>query len=58
MKAIEMGTDDFHFELANLQGMMGDYKGMVASFMELLHTKPTYIATIQNSLNRNLRLGV
>ena len=56
MKAIEMGTDDFHFELANLKGMMGDYPGMVTSFMELLHTKPTYIATIQNSLNRNLRL--
>ncbi len=56
MKAIEMGTDDFHFELANLKGMMGDYSGMVESFMELLHTKPTYITTIQTSLNRNLRL--
>ena len=56
MKAIEMGTNDFHFELANLQGMMGNYKGMVESFMELLHTKPTYITTIQTSLNRNLRL--
>lgn len=56
MKAVEIGTDDFHFELANLKGMMGDHKGMVESFMELLHTKPTYISTIQNTLNRNLRL--
>ena len=48
MKSIELGTDDFHFELANLKGMMGDYKGMVESFVELLHTKPTYIATIQH----------
>ena len=56
MKSIELGTDDFHFELANLKGMMGDYKGMVESFVELLHTKPTYIATIQTTINRNLRL--
>ncbi len=56
MKAIDMGTDDFHFELANLKGMMGDYNGMVESFMELLHTRPTYITTIQTTLNRNLRL--
>ena len=56
MKAIELGTEDFHYELANLKGMMGDYKGMVESFLELLHTKPTLITTIQKSLNRNLRL--
>jgi tetratricopeptide (TPR) repeat protein len=55
-KAIELGTNDFHFEFANLQGMRGDYRGMVESFMELLNQKPTYILTVQTSLNRNLRL--
>lgn len=56
MKAIELGTNDFHFEFANLQGMRGDYAGMVESFLELLSVKSTYIITVQNSLNRNLRL--
>ncbi|MBM55927.1 MAG: hypothetical protein CMB32_05160 [Euryarchaeota archaeon] len=56
MKAIELGTDDFNYELANLKGMMGDYAGMVESFMELLHTKPTFLNTIQTTMNRNLRL--
>jgi tetratricopeptide (TPR) repeat protein len=55
-KAIELGTTDFHFEFANLQGMRGDYRGMVESFMELLNQKPTYILTVQTSLNRNLRI--
>ena len=56
MKAIELGTEDFNYELANLKGMMGDYAGMVSSFMELLHTKPTFLNTIQTTMNRNLRL--
>jgi len=56
MKAIQMGTNDFHYELAHLKGMMGDYQGMVESFLDLLNTKPTYLITVQTSLNRNLRL--
>jgi len=56
IKAIDLGTNDFHFELANLQGMRGDYAGMVQSFLELLAQKATYINTVQSSLNRNLRL--
>lgn len=47
----------YHYELANLQGLRGDYQGMVASFMELLHERPNYLRTVQNSFNRNLRVA-
>jgi len=56
MEAIQMGTNDFHYELAHLKGMMGDYQGMAESFLDLLNTKPSYLITVQTSLNRNLRL--
>lgn len=46
----------FHYEIANVHGMMGRHEEMVASFMELLHTSPNYIQTVQNSLNRNLNV--
>jgi len=55
-KAQSLGTTDFHYQFANLQGMRRDYQGMVESFLELLHKTPTYLRTVQNSLNRNLRL--
>ena len=55
-KAQDLGTTDFYYEFANLQGMRRDFQGMIESFLELLHTKPTYLRTVQNSLNRNLRL--
>lgn len=55
-KAQDLGTTDFHYQFANLQGMRRDYQGMVESFLELLHKTPTYLRTVQNSLNRNLRL--
>ena len=47
----------YHYELANLQGLRGDYEGMVSSFMELLHERPNYLRTVQNSFNRNLRVS-
>ncbi|MBC8150780.1 MAG: hypothetical protein H8E97_05795, partial [Bacteroidetes bacterium] len=50
-KAQGLGTNDFHYEFANLQGMRRDFQGMVESFLELLHTKPNYLSTGQNSLN-------
>ncbi|PCJ81700.1 MAG: hypothetical protein COA49_04105 [Bacteroidetes bacterium] len=55
-KAQSLGTTDFHYQFANLQGMRRDYEGMVDSFLELLHKTPSYLRTVQNSLNRNLRL--
>lgn len=47
---------EFYYEMANLQGMMGDHEAMVKSFMDLLMVSPNYIQTVQNSLNRNLSL--
>ena len=58
-KAKKISNDgyEFHYELANLQGMMGDHEGMIDSFMELLLVSPNYIQTVQNSLNRNLNVS-
>ena len=56
VRAEKMGTTGFDYELANLQGMRGDFEGMVDAYMNLLSTKPNYLRTVQNSLNRNLRL--
>lgn len=47
---------EFHYEIANVNGMMGNYDDMVESFMDLLITSPRYIQTVQNSLNRNLSI--
>ena len=55
-RAEKLGTVGFDYELANLQGMRGDYDGMLNAYMALLSTKPNYLRTVQNSLNRNLRL--
>ena len=54
-RAEKLGTVGFDYELANLQGMRGDFEGMVGAYMSLLVTKPNYLRTVQNSLNRNLR---
>jgi len=58
-QAIRNGKDTYgyHYELANLQGLRGDYEGMVDSFMELLNQRPNYLRTVQNSFNRNLRVA-
>jgi tetratricopeptide (TPR) repeat protein len=47
---------EYHFELANLQGMMGNLDAMVESYMDLLLVSPNYIQTVQNSMNRNLNV--
>ncbi len=58
-KARDTGTDKYgyHYELANLQGLRGDYQGMVDSFLSLLGDRPNYLRTVQNSFNRNLRVS-
>lgn len=58
-KARASGSDNYgyHYELANLQGLRGDYEGMVDSFMALLGDRPNYLRTVQNSFNRNLRVS-
>ena len=57
--ARDSGSDNYgyHYELANLQGLRGDYEGMVDSFMALLGDRPNYLRTVQNSFNRNLRVS-
>jgi len=57
-KAEKIGNDGygFHYEIANLQGIMGEYEGMIESFMDLLIQSPNYIQTVQNSINRNLNI--
>jgi tetratricopeptide (TPR) repeat protein len=47
---------EFHYEMANLQGMMGNHEAMAESFLDLLMTSPNYIQTVQNSFNRNLNI--
>ena len=48
---------EFHYEMANLQGMMGNHDAMAESFLDLLMTSPNYIQTVQNSFNRNLNIN-
>lgn len=57
-KAQRISTDGypFHYEIANLQGMMGKHEEMIESFMDLLMVSPNYIQTVQNSLNRTLNI--
>jgi tetratricopeptide (TPR) repeat protein len=46
----------FNYEIANLQGIMGNHDKMVEAFLDLLLDSPHYIRTVQNSLNRNLNV--
>ncbi len=44
----------FHFEIANVHGMMGRHEEMLDAFLELLMVSPNYIQTVQNSISRTL----
>ncbi len=57
-KGRKMATDgySFHYEFANLQGIMGNYEEMVSSFLDLLLESPNYIQTVQNAIGRNLNI--
>lgn len=58
-KAQRISNDgyEYHYELANLQGMMGNHEAMVENFMDLLIVSPNYVQTVQNALNRTLNLS-
>lgn len=45
---------NYSYEMATLQGNMGDFDGMTESYLDLLIESPNYIQTVQNSLNRVL----
>ncbi len=54
-RSAAMGTKGLAYSLANLQGIRGDYPGMLDSYCELLHERPTYLRTVQNSIYRTMR---
>ena len=54
-KSAEMGTQGLEYNLANLQGIRGDYPGMMAAYCELLHDRPAYLRTVQNNIHRTTR---
>lgn len=44
----------YTFEIANMQGNLGDYEAMTETFLDLILEEPNYLQTVQNSLNRTL----
>ncbi len=54
-RSAAMGTKGLAYSLANLQGIRGDYPEMLDSYCELLHERPTYLRTVQNSIHRTMR---
>lgn len=46
----------FFYEMAQLQGIMGNHQGMVESYLDLLRDAPNYAQTVQNSMNRLLNV--
>ncbi|MFZ6053186.1 tetratricopeptide repeat protein [Halocola ammonii] len=55
-KKITRSDYSFNYEIANLQGIMGNHDEMAEAFLDLLLDSPHYIRTVQNSLNRNLNV--
>jgi tetratricopeptide (TPR) repeat protein len=47
---------NFSYEVANMQGNLGDFESMTESFLDLIGEEPNYLQTVQNSLNRTLNL--
>jgi tetratricopeptide (TPR) repeat protein len=47
---------NFSYEIANMQGNLGEFDQMIESFLDLVAEEPNYIQTVQNSLNRTLNL--
>lgn len=60
LKTYEKGkaksTDGYNYiyEIANMQGNLGDFDAMIESFLDLLEQEPNYLQTVQNTLNRTL----
>lgn len=60
LKAYEKGRANaqdgytFTYEIANMQGNLGNYDGMTEAFLDLIQESPAYMQTVQNSLNRTL----
>lgn len=46
------GAYPFHYEKANVQGLMGNVEEMISSYLDLIADNEGYLQTVQNSLNR------
>lgn len=44
----------FHYEMANLYGVMGEFEPMVEQYLTLLEVSQAYLQTVQNALNRHI----
>lgn len=42
----------FNFQIANVLGQKGDIKGMISEYLDVLETNPSYLQSVQNTLNR------
>jgi tetratricopeptide (TPR) repeat protein len=58
-KARQQSRDGYTytFEIANMQGNLGDFESMTESFLDLVAEEPNYLQTVQNSLNRTLNFS-
>ena len=57
-KGAKEGRENYNyaFEIANVKGNLGDYSGMLDSFLDLLDGQPNYLQSVQNTINRLLNL--
>lgn len=51
-KLLKEGSTEFFYETANLRAAMGDVRGMVSDYMDLLQGNPSYVQAVQNGLGR------
>jgi len=56
-KKMDNNGYSFNYELANIQGAMGNHDEMLERFFDLLLDSPNYIQTVQNSIRRNLNVA-
>ncbi len=63
LKTYQKGRDEgkdgynYAYEIATMQGNLGDLDGMTESFLDLIGSEPNYILTVQNTFNRVLNLA-
>lgn len=44
----------FSYEIASLHGSMGNTKGMIKEYLDLIEFNPAYLQTVQNALGRSI----
>jgi tetratricopeptide (TPR) repeat protein len=56
-RAMAAGVTDLDMQLANLQGMRGDFPGMVDAYFEVLRAQPAQLRNVTAAFERSLRIG-